>query len=83
MSTAVCVDPFFPAVQHSLHVSPQERKQAAATLKGEGNSAYAKHEFAAAVELYTRAIQVTPTPEPVFYSNRAACKHYFPQEMRM
>ncbi|KAI0300644.1 mitochondrial outer membrane translocase receptor TOM70 [Multifurca ochricompacta] len=30
-------------------------------------------EFAIAVQYYTRAIAVSPQPEPVFYSNRAAC----------
>ncbi|KAH8105230.1 hypothetical protein BXZ70DRAFT_1004749 [Cristinia sonorae] len=54
-------------------MSTEERKKAAASLKALGNTAYTKREFSSAVELYTRAIAVTPTPEPVFYSNRAAC----------
>ncbi|TCD70393.1 TOM (translocase of outer membrane) complex component [Steccherinum ochraceum] len=54
-------------------MSTEERKNAAASLKGLGNTAYQKHDFSRAVDLYTRAIAVSPAPEPVFYSNRAAC----------
>ncbi|KAG6852886.1 hypothetical protein C0991_008371 [Blastosporella zonata] len=51
----------------------EERTQLAATFKEKGNGAYKEHRFAEAAVLYTRAIQVTPKPEPVYYSNRAAC----------
>ena len=51
----------------------QERSKVAASLKARGNAAYSSRQFSTAIDLYTRAIDVTPKPEPVFYSNRAAC----------
>ncbi|KAI0795831.1 ADP/ATP carrier receptor [Abortiporus biennis] len=51
----------------------EERTKAAASLKAKGNSAYQQRQFVKAADLYSRAIAVTPKPEPVFYSNRAAC----------
>ena len=45
----------------------------AASLKANGNSAYSQRKFTEAVDFYTRAIGVSPKPEAVFYSNRAAC----------
>jgi len=51
----------------------QERKSLAASLKQKGNDAYQARKFAKAAGLYTRAITVSAQPEPVFYSNRAAC----------
>ena len=45
----------------------------AASLKTKGNTAYQNRNFTQAAALYTRAIEVSPKPEPVFYSNRAAC----------
>ncbi|CAA7263732.1 unnamed protein product [Cyclocybe aegerita] len=51
----------------------EERTKVAGHFKAKGNAAYTARQFADAAELYTRAIQVSPTPEPVFYSNRAAC----------
>ena len=51
----------------------QERKSLAATLKKKGNDAYQSRKFAIAADFYTGAIAVSPQPEPVFYSNRAAC----------
>ena len=53
--------------------TPQERTKVAASLKAKGNSAYQARKFPTAIDYYTRAIAVTPTPEPVFFSNRAAC----------
>ncbi|KAF8476382.1 mitochondrial outer membrane translocase receptor TOM70 [Russula ochroleuca] len=50
-----------------------ERKSLAASLKQKGNDAYQARKFAIAAQYYTRAIAVSPQPEPVFYSNRAAC----------
>ncbi|KAG8966579.1 TOM (translocase of outer membrane) complex component [Tulasnella sp. 419] len=50
-----------------------ERKELASSYKTRGNSAYQAHNFALAVTLYTKAIQVAKAPEAVFYSNRAAC----------
>ena len=55
------------------HILGQERKSLAATLKQKGNDAYQGRNFAIAAGFYTRAIAVSPQPEPVFYSNRAAC----------
>ncbi|ETW76674.1 mitochondrial outer membrane translocase receptor, subunit TOM70 [Heterobasidion irregulare TC 32-1] len=46
---------------------------AAASLKLKGNNAYQGRKFAVAADFYSRAIEVSPKPEPVFYSNRAAC----------
>ncbi|KII84825.1 hypothetical protein PLICRDRAFT_94959 [Plicaturopsis crispa FD-325 SS-3] len=54
-------------------MTTEERISAAASLKAKGNNAYQQRKFAVAAELYTRAIEVSPKPEPVFYSNRAAC----------
>jgi len=51
----------------------EERSSMAALLKAKGNSAYQQRKFAQAAELYTQAIDISPKPEPVFYSNRAAC----------
>ena len=51
----------------------QERTKIAASLKAKGNAAYQQRKFATAIDYYTRAIAVTPKPEPVFFSNRAAC----------
>ncbi|KAH9475329.1 putative mitochondrial import receptor subunit tom70 [Psilocybe cubensis] len=51
----------------------QERSSIATSLKARGNAAYQARNFNDAAEFYTRAIQISPTPEPVFYSNRAAC----------
>ncbi|RPD58165.1 ADP/ATP carrier receptor [Lentinus tigrinus ALCF2SS1-7] len=54
-------------------MSHEERTKVAASLKAKGNSAYQARKFATAIDYYTRAIAVTPKPEPVFFSNRAAC----------
>ncbi|TFK94478.1 ADP/ATP carrier receptor [Polyporus arcularius HHB13444] len=54
-------------------MSHEERSKIAASLKAKGNSAYQARKFATAIDYYTRAIAVTPKPEPVFFSNRAAC----------
>jgi import receptor subunit TOM70 len=52
----------------------EERLKRAADLKSRGNSAYTQRNFELAVELYSQAISMSPKPEAVFYSNRAACK---------
>ncbi|KAF8509489.1 ADP/ATP carrier receptor [Gautieria morchelliformis] len=54
----------------------QERTKIAADLKASGNSAYSQRKFTEAADLYTRAIEVSPKPEAVFYSNRAACADF-------
>ncbi|KAI0065168.1 mitochondrial outer membrane translocase receptor TOM70, partial [Artomyces pyxidatus] len=50
-----------------------ERTKLAASLKQKGNDAYGARNFSVAADFYSRAIAVSPKPEPVFYSNRAAC----------
>lgn len=52
----------------------QERTKLAAGLKKKGNDYYQKESFELAAEFYTRAISVSPTEEPVYYSNRGACE---------
>lgn len=42
----------------------------AVDLKNDGNKAFASGDYPAAVELYTRAIQLKDD-EPTFYTNRA------------
>jgi len=54
-------------------MATEERSKLALELKSKGNQAYSSHKFEQAVEYYSRAINVTPKREPVFYSNRAAC----------
>ncbi len=56
----------------------QERKGKANELKTKGNKSYTDRKFLEAVKLYTRAIQISPTPDPVYFSNRAACVSRFP-----
>ncbi|GJJ14176.1 hypothetical protein Clacol_008437 [Clathrus columnatus] len=52
---------------------PEERTKMAATLKSSGNAAYNSKKFTEAIDFYTRAIEISPKPEAVYYSNRAAC----------
>ncbi|TFK35789.1 mitochondrial outer membrane translocase receptor TOM70 [Crucibulum laeve] len=54
-------------------MNEEQRNERAASYKKRGNDAYNNKNFAQAVELYTLAIKVSPIPQPVFYSNRAAC----------
>ncbi|KAJ4490622.1 ADP/ATP carrier receptor, partial [Lentinula aciculospora] len=55
-------------------VSPtNERSRIAGLFKAKGNAAYKARDYAAAAKLYSSAIESSPTAEPVFYSNRAAC----------
>ncbi|KZT66949.1 TPR-like protein [Daedalea quercina L-15889] len=61
------------SAEEIARMSIEERSAAAAALKARGNAAYSGRDFGTAIDLYTRAIDVTPKPEPVFYSNRAAC----------
>ena len=39
-------------------------------FKDQGNKAFAAHDWPAAIEFYTKAIELDPT-KPAFYSNRA------------
>ncbi|KAF7789169.1 hypothetical protein EIP86_000106 [Pleurotus ostreatoroseus] len=54
-------------------MSVEERAKVAASLKSKGNAAYPQKQYAKAAAYYTKAIDVTPKPEPVYFSNRAAC----------
>ncbi|KAL4753070.1 hypothetical protein BDW72DRAFT_44310 [Aspergillus terricola var. indicus] len=49
----------------------ETRKAYAAKLKAAGNKAYGAKDYPRAIELYGKAILCKP--DPVFYSNRAAC----------
>ncbi|GMG22326.1 unnamed protein product [Ambrosiozyma monospora] len=42
-------------------------------LKAQGNKAFSAKQFDKAIELFTKAIEVSPTPNHVLYSNRSAC----------
>ncbi|KAJ8100315.1 mitochondrial precursor protein [Lipomyces tetrasporus] len=52
-------------------VSPETRKEYSIQYKNAGNSEFKKKSYDKAIELYTKAI--TLSPDAVFYSNRAAC----------
>ena len=47
--------------------TPEER---AVSLKNEGNKAFAAHNWPAAIDLYTKAIELNDQ-EPTYFSNRA------------
>lgn len=51
--------------------SADERKAFAAKLKAAGNTAYGAKDYDKAINLYGQAILCKP--DPIFYSNRAAC----------
>lgn len=52
-------------------LSESQRKEYAAKLKEAGNKAYGAKDFEKAISLYSKAILCKP--DPVYYSNRAAC----------
>jgi len=58
---------------------PQERSQLAKEYKESGNKLFGNKQYEQAVELYTKAIEVSPIEDTVelavFFSNRAACYH--------
>lgn len=54
-----------------LSLTPQQREEYAAKLKQAGNKAYGDKAYNKAIDLYSKAILCKP--DPVFYSNRAAC----------
>ncbi|KAJ7640366.1 hypothetical protein DFH06DRAFT_1137820 [Mycena polygramma] len=63
-----------PPTPEALAAMPlEERTALAASFKTKGNLAYSSKKFDVAAGLYTLAIDVSPKPEPVYYSNRAAC----------
>ncbi|CCL98887.1 uncharacterized protein FIBRA_00894 [Fibroporia radiculosa] len=61
------------SAEEIVQMPDEERTKVAASLKAKGNGAYQQRKYSIAADLYTRAIEVTPKPEPVFFSNRAAC----------
>ncbi|OWB55994.1 hypothetical protein B5S28_g1884 [[Candida] boidinii] len=42
-------------------------------FKAQGNAAFSAKDFDKAIDLFTKAIEVSPTPNHVLYSNRSAC----------
>lgn len=52
-------------------MSDESRKQTAVKLKTAGNKHYGSKDYKRAIDLYTQALMCSP--DPVFYSNRAAC----------
>ncbi|CAG9949728.1 unnamed protein product [Clonostachys rosea f. rosea IK726] len=54
-----------------LSLTQEQREEYAAKLKAAGNKAYGDKAYNKAIDLYTKAIICKP--DPVFYSNRAAC----------
>ncbi|OJA17379.1 hypothetical protein AZE42_10968 [Rhizopogon vesiculosus] len=75
------IKPKVVEVEEDARLSPEEiagmpveeRTKLAGTLKTRGNALYQNRKFQQAVDMYTRAIEVATKPEPVYYSNRAAC----------
>lgn len=60
-----------PMVNARLLIPSQDRKDYAAKLKAAGNKAYGSKSYNEAIDLYGKAILCKP--DPIFYSNRAAC----------
>ncbi|KAL8695752.1 MAG: hypothetical protein Q9224_003186 [Gallowayella concinna] len=58
-----------PSTVESL--SDEVRKEYSVKLKGAGNTAYGDKSYNEAIDLYGKAILCKP--DPIFYSNRAAC----------
>jgi len=54
-----------------MPIKSQTRKEYALQFKNAGNKTYSARKFKDALDLYTKAIMCDP--DPVFYSNRAAC----------
>ncbi|TVY40399.1 Mitochondrial import receptor subunit [Lachnellula occidentalis] len=52
-------------------LSEEQRKDYAGKLKAAGNTAYGSKDYTKAIDLYGKAIICKP--DPIFYSNRAAC----------
>ncbi|KAF8123549.1 nucleotide hydrolase-domain-containing protein [Boletus edulis] len=74
-----------PKVDDLDENAPLSPEQIAAMPLEERVKQAATRKFEQAIDLYTQAIQVSPRPEPVFYSNRAACYMYMspPQHERV
>ena len=47
-----------------------DQSAAAVAFKDQGNKAFAAHDWATAIEFYTKAIEADPT-QKTYYSNRA------------
>lgn len=60
-----------------VRLSEEERKAYAAKLKELGNKAYGSKDFNKAIDLYSKAIICKP--DPVYFSNRAACHNALAQ----
>ena len=58
---------------HNLTNEEQDRQDFAAKLKLSGNKAYGDKRYNEAIDLYSQAILCRP--DPIFYSNRAACQN--------
>lgn len=54
--------------------------EAATALKVQGNKAFVQHEWPAAVDFYTQAIEKYDQ-EPSFFSNRAQVRRAFPSRV--
>ena len=52
--------------------APKTAKERASEFKTQGNEAYAKNDYYAAIQCFSQAIQADPS-DHVFYSNRSAC----------
>ena len=64
-----------PSTAAEIEAMPAaERNALAAQLKDKGNKLYSKKEFQKAVEVYSRAIEISAKKDAVFHSNRAACE---------
>ncbi|KAL8392981.1 hypothetical protein RB595_002970 [Gaeumannomyces hyphopodioides] len=71
-SVASSDDDFLDITEETIEsFSPDERKQRAVKLKEAGNKSYGARDYAKAIDLYTKALMCKP--DPVYYSNRAAC----------
>ncbi|KAI1327324.1 mitochondrial precursor protein [Xylariaceae sp. FL0255] len=62
-----------PEVDESTvgNLTPEQRNEYALKLKAAGNKSYGSKDYNRAIDLYSKAILCKP--DPVFYSNRAAC----------
>ncbi|KAI6030245.1 mitochondrial outer membrane translocase receptor TOM70 [Pisolithus marmoratus] len=69
----MCIENVLLTLEEIAAMSVDERIKRAGSLKSRGNALYQARKFTQAAELYTQAIQVSPKPEPIFHSNRAAC----------
>ena len=58
-----------------LRIVMTTAEEQAVAFKNDGNKAFAAHDWPAAIDLYTKAIELNPR-ESVYYTNRAqVCLH--------